>query len=838
MPEQVERLRQAALRLIVENAEQSLPGTGSNARHEFPIVEVGQLLLFASWLALTDNPRDRELAYEVATRLATRKDLTEHEFAACSEVLNRLGNFPALNLATKQNGDFGPVVPLLFAIESSIKKAANTITVGNRKVILTDFQISIEQSLKSNNRVVSVSAPTSAGKSFLLCIDLVRRFAESESIKYICYVVPTRALSRQIAEKIRAELQTSQLRDVGVRVLPPKNSSDIPQRAVFVFTQERLLSLLSDPKAQIDMLYVDEAQGIADGGRGVLLQQAIERTLRTNPKCKIVIVAPMVRNPEAFARFIGEESGSAIPYAESLVTQNVFMVETVARKTKRCKIGLKQGSEWVDLGVRDLSYPFRADNKSQGRAVANFAIDVTRGNDVTLIFSSGAKNAEKIAIDIAGKLPEAKHDSLHELATFIREEIHSDYPLATTLRKGVAFHYSMMPSIVRARIEEMAENGEIQYITATTTLLSGVNLPLKNLVISSPRKGNDVLSGFEFWNLAGRAGRLGKEFQGNIWVLKLTDWPSNVYESDMAMNVVASFENVLRESAEAVLQTLADRHAPVDDTNTLDTAAAKVFYDSATSDIPFSRGRFGSLVPPHIAREIDGEVSRLREQIPGPMMQAAPGVSPARVAWLWEELQSKEVEYLIPLHPRNPSSYNRLQDLMALLQRTLSNDESARYKYYTFVAHDWMNETPLHDMIMGKIGWDNRHNEEKSVSDSIRDLLDVVERQLRFSCSRNFKILTAGLEVLCADTKKEYLLDRIAPISMFLDSGASSEEVITLLGLGLSRTSAIKVATIFRSTGSKNVIGSITNPRDQQDLARRLPPICMDEVRRVFRGGI
>lgn len=54
------------------------------------------------------------------------------------------------------------------------------------------------------------------------------------------------------------------------------------------------------------------------------------------------------------------------------------------------------------------------------------------------------------------------------------------------------------------------------------------NLPARNIFILAPRKGNDnPMLGPDFWNLAGRAGRLLETFNGNIWCIDPRTWETN-----------------------------------------------------------------------------------------------------------------------------------------------------------------------------------------------------------------------------------------------------------------------------------------------------------------------
>ena len=71
------------------------------------------------------------------------------------------------------------------------------------------------------------------------------------------------------------------------------------------------------------------------------------------------------------------------------------------------------------------------------------------------------------------------------------------------------------------RIENLYKQGSIKFLFCTSTLLEGVNLPAKNIFILSEKIGDGKMSDIDFWNLAGRAGRLRKDISGNIFCVNL-----------------------------------------------------------------------------------------------------------------------------------------------------------------------------------------------------------------------------------------------------------------------------------------------------------------------------
>ena len=104
---------------------------------------------------------------------------------------------------------------------------------------------------------------------------------------------------------------------------------------------------------------------------------------------------------------------------------------------------------------------------------------------------------------------------------FIGSTVHPKYELIDAVRKGVAYHHSKMPLHIRNLVEKLFAERHLSTIVSTTTLMQGVNLPPKNIIIKTPSVGGDAdtLTSYEFANLKGRAGRLMKDFVGRSFII-------------------------------------------------------------------------------------------------------------------------------------------------------------------------------------------------------------------------------------------------------------------------------------------------------------------------------
>lgn len=252
--------------------------------------------------------------------------------------------------------------------------------------------------------------------------------------------------------------------------------------------------------------------------------------MRASPNVRAVFISPATQNPQtllddapAFATRRVVESDAPT------VLQNVLFARQVKRKTTKYELSLRRNDEPEQIGV--VSLASRPDGLR--KRIAFVAEALTGGRSGTLIYANGADEAEKIAFLLnQGSPREAVDPELAALADLSRKGVHPDYLLAPLVERGVAFHYGNMPSLIRSEIERLFKSGKIRFLVCTSTLIEGVNLSCRMIVLRGPRKGSGKhMLAHDFWNLAGRAGRWGDEFQGKIVCIDAHDenaWPQGV----------------------------------------------------------------------------------------------------------------------------------------------------------------------------------------------------------------------------------------------------------------------------------------------------------------------
>ena len=343
---------------------------------------------------------------------------------------------------------------------------------------------------------VSASAPTASGKTYLVLQWLLNEFV-ADHAKLAVFLAPTRALVGEIERELLDLSAEHQIRGLRVASLPLAALGDGSRPTILVFTQERLhvfLNALEQP-AKIDIAVVDEVHKIGDGVRGVILQDAIERVARGNPNVRITFLSPLTQNPEVLVEDAPTGLTTAVvPNATPTVTQNLIIAEQLPQHSDRWHLLLHKGGRNESLGTIQL----HARPDSQTKRLSYVALAIGRHQTGTLVYANGAAEAETIAWQIYGGLGSSVADvdqQLKELSDFARDTVHPDFQLVELLMRGVAFHYGNMPTLLRTEVERLFREGKIRFLVCTSTLVEGVNLACRTIVVRGPRKGRTTKMG-------------------------------------------------------------------------------------------------------------------------------------------------------------------------------------------------------------------------------------------------------------------------------------------------------------------------------------------------------
>jgi len=408
--------------------------------------------------------------------------------------------------------------------------------------------------LGSSRRAVVVSLPTSSGKTLIAQFRILQALNQFDLERgWVAYLAPTRTLVRQVARRLRRDFEP-----LGVlveQVSPALEVDGVESELLCEKDKDREFRILVTTPEKLDLMLrqgweekigrpltlvvVDEAHNIQEGARGLKLELLLATI---NAECRMaqfLLLTPFISNAREVARWLGDANSDDISLAVDWQPN-----DRVIGVVKPVKGALRKGG-------KGRSYDYRLDLETVHTTRATLAIDdlisLDKDPNCKKTFSQISKQSE-VAVAAAHQLKKrgpvivmhARPDWVWSLAMamkndasrrpviseqvklvqdFLALEMGKGFPLIDLLAHGIGIHHSGLSDDTRALMEWLFENEELDYLVATTTIAQGVNFPVSGVVMASHQYpyGQDMPPA-DFWNIAGRAGRVD---QGSLGVVAL-----------------------------------------------------------------------------------------------------------------------------------------------------------------------------------------------------------------------------------------------------------------------------------------------------------------------------
>lgn len=449
-----------------------------------------------------------------------------------ANVLVKLGNFPSLEIATDKTKIDSDEIIADEIIKSTYQKAPGS------DYIFTDSQYKVFEKMKDSNHF-SFSGPTSFGKSFIFESFIKYLIDKKNGSDNIALLVPTRALINQVSTKLKDVINHKKYKVITHPIVPLMYKQE-DYKFIFVFTPERLISYLSESNPAINYLLVDEAHKVLSetDTRAPLFYHAL--MLAKRKSINLYFSSPNIPNTDIFLQLVGNSTEESLSIKETSVSQNRFFIDCIEKR-----------SIFFSEYGKELALNYDGYSSTPKRNLIN-ALNTMGKNHQNIIYCNTKEDTINYALECANERPVQKTEELSELIKLVRETMHEEYYLIDCLRKGIAYHFGGLPQQIREMIELLFQQKKIKDIFCTSTLLEGVNLPAKNIFILSNAIGLTKFSKIDFWNLAGRAGRLTKDLSGNIICLKIENKGNRWQNPDSDLEIVKN-KNV--EDASSILMT-------------------------------------------------------------------------------------------------------------------------------------------------------------------------------------------------------------------------------------------------------------------------------------------
>ena len=767
----------------------------------------------------------------------------------------RLGFFKAVDVLKKMHPDWVHDPPLAIRMDVAGKRIENAAD-KELDTVFTDFQRDLFRAILSLPEG-SVSAPTSAGKSFVLARAI--RGLLQKGPATIVYLVPTRALIREVAARIRSDLLEQQM-SVPVRTTPiPVRRDRASQGIVYVLTQERLLSLLhhEGPEAPvIDLLLVDEAQEIEEDDRGVLLEGAIRKTRKEFPGVRVFYASPTIANPHYLLLPTSAPDRAHVERRSPVA--HYYWKARYGRERRG-----KRSTHWLEVSDLEdrvkvkIDLP-RAPGGSKYLRRAHAALRLHHPGTTTVVYCDTPDQAEKTAEAIARERPPLSNlaEPVKALIHHIQREVHPNHPLIEWLRAGVAVHFRPLPSLVRSQIEHLCEQGHIDFVCCTSTLLKGVNLPCRNVILIDPWLGKHApLKGMQLRNLSGRAGRLDRDLRGNIWLINPDDWTElpegRSYEQMEPRPIVRALEKGFADVDNLLSNFEANRLTDKFAQAMLGTAVELRENQLTLADFaqdPAEQTKLRAL-----EARIDGVRAGLA--VPREIVVRNSGLDPRRIDDLYKhvrDLRDQQPTAFADLFPnqaavQEENLYDYLHRTIPILRQFLDSrplsDKALNFR--AAVMRRWLLMHPWKLLIRRRCddvaqeaqsqGKPATPDDRAVVLKSTRDVVRFIEDEVRFDAARQYRILEDVLTATAKGTRFESLAAEILPLHLYLEFGTTKSEKMQLLGLGFTRATVDLVADAFRDRGwgiedPEQVVERLRAMSREEMQALRLPPESWVEI--------
>ena len=399
--------------------------------------------------------------------------------------------------------------------------------------------------LDQASRAVVVDLPTSGGKTALAefrILQALNQFSGQDG--WVAYVAPTRALVSQITRRLRSDFSSL---DIDIEALTSAVEIDSFEDRllqapaedhtfdILVLTPEKLDMVVRNKQVArpLALVVIDEAHNIEDEQRGLGIELLLATIKRDVPAARFLLLMPYVPNSGDLARWLSPETGRSISLGASAWQPNEQLVGmySVNREPNAGDWSLDfetlvTARDSVQLDGTHRVGHVRPVRKSWSQAKNNLTT-MTAGMALTFSergTSIGVARTVPSAWSMArlvadGAMPDEVPDTIRLVQRFLATEVSEQFELIELLDKRVGVHHSGLSDDARTLIEWLAERGDLRVLCATTTLAQGIDFPVSSVFLASrqlPTQPPQEMSARDFWNLAGRAGRIRHDSVGVV----------------------------------------------------------------------------------------------------------------------------------------------------------------------------------------------------------------------------------------------------------------------------------------------------------------------------------
>lgn len=325
-----------------------------------------------------------------------------------------------------------------------------------------------------------ISIPTASGKTVLGILPALKTILNGGKA---VYAAPLLSIQNEKVKEFKA------FEEHGIKVGKHPSNSDL---SIMVFESFDALTRFSwNVLREVDTLIIDEFHMIGEYSRGPTLESAITRAKIINPSLRIIALSATLKNIDEIEQWL---DGKTVEHDYRPVPLNKEVLDAEMFNTK---------------------------NKND--VIVKIVEKAIEDNSQALSFVSTRRFTESLATYVAKKIDKKTTNEQKQKFKQVADKLlevpkkKGSLPTTTCLKlaeaaeKGVVFHHAGLFNEQKEIIEDEFRKGNILMITATPSLMYGVNLPSKYVVIRDHTRwtsnGPASIPVFDYEQMSGRAGR-------------------------------------------------------------------------------------------------------------------------------------------------------------------------------------------------------------------------------------------------------------------------------------------------------------------------------------------
>jgi superfamily II RNA helicase len=434
---------------------------------------------------------------------------------------------------------------------------------------------------------VLITAKTGSGKTLVGEYQIWRSLNKG---KRVFYTTPIKSLSNQKFHDLKKEYGDR----VGIMTGDIKFS---PHADIVIMTTEILRNLLYKQGTStenigisaelslhnLDSVVFDEVHYINDPARGNVWEECL---VLLPPEINLVLLSATLDTPQPFVNWLSDLKKKpchlisteyrVVPLVHQTESGEIIMDSKDNFNTETYKAYVRSYYKQQDE-LRKHGERVRSREEGQvieretrvGSFVERMNGLIMRMDKPALFFVFSRKMCEEYASKVMLNLIDSSDSASvrHIVNYHLRNhtefwKIAGYHKLLNLVVRGIAFHHSGMLPILKEIVEILFGKGFIKVLFATETFAVGINMPTKTVVFTSYRKFDDdrdtprMLTTSEYIQMAGRAGRRGKDDKGIVIYLPIREPESPEEVRTMMTGKRATVESQMKFDYSYILATL------------------------------------------------------------------------------------------------------------------------------------------------------------------------------------------------------------------------------------------------------------------------------------------